>query len=389
MQYSILLFFCLLLFSCQNSPNDDKDTARTKQPTKVKEVSPTTRFNNFMEQFATIELPYTLSTLNNFPRMEDAFIEHFLDAENDSEYGLTKSAHCIATFKVGHNLAIIYKWMQRPAPGNASDIFELAIYTPYGSKLSAIVLGENQNSHQEFSKKISFDITNDFQIITKHNLDLEVEQEEKGGPPSLIPYHSFYTNHYKITEEGKITQTKAVEPWEMIPNEFLMPFLESYKKFPKNTVVKIVKENGKTILSSSETPNEQVIFYPLPMADGDTVLFVSSLALDLIEDTKEAEDRFYINSRIALLDLDETRLRIVTNEIIDSSAWAAIYETIKTECDCIPSPNVNQNGLVNLTTVGSITYNSVYADVNSDNQIVFKCSTNGVAEDKVIYTLSD
>jgi len=387
MQYSIILFFCLLVFSCETPDNNDKNITKTDQPTQVKEVSPTTRFNHFMEQFTTIELPYTLSTLNNFPRMEDEFIEHFLDAKDDPEYGLTKSANCIATFKVGHNLAVIYKWMQRPAPSNASDVFELAIYTPYGSKLSAIVLGENQNSHQEFSKNIDFDITNDFRVITKHSLDLEVEEEKKDGPPSLAAYHTFYTNHYKITEEGKIIPTKVAEPWEMIPNEFLMPFLESYKKSPKDADIKIVQENGKTIASTSVSPHEQVICYPLPIPNGDTLLFVSSLAMDLIEEAKEGDDRFYINSRIALLDLDKTNLKIVTNKMIDSVAWKAIYEAVKTDCECIPSPNVNQNGLVNLTTVGSITYNSVYADVNNENQIVFKCNKDKKEGETVIYKL--
>lgn len=365
----LLLLCTILLVSCQNAPY------QTENPGEVQDASTMDRFQRFVEQFPTVELPYTLTAIGNLPRVEDEFLEHILGAKNTAEFGLSLSANCIATFKVGNHIAVIYTVSERPIT-TGDELFELAIYTPYGAKKGGIVLGKNQKENKDYNEVLNFKIDNNFLITTEHSV--------RFWGKDLM--ETFYTQQFKITEEGGVEQTKKATYWEKIPKQIAASFVEDFKRNPSGTDAQISTENNKIILEQNTGGYAKVVFGKIPSKGADSLIFVSSLQLEPYSQTQTEISPFFVYSKLTILKSINDQFKIVTNDLIEAETWKEIYATIKEKCNCEPSPNVNENGMVSLTLLEEPMENGVYADLDDDNQIVLKCKEKGKAE-TVIFNL--
>jgi hypothetical protein len=371
---SILLF--LLLIACQDSTSNKQDSKEDdNQQQVIKETSPTARFEQFIAQFPSLQLPAVLDTDNNFERLNDYSIERVLGVENDPEFGLKSSINCIGTFKVHDLIAVLYQSTQRPNNEHSPTDIKIALYTPYGALKGEMVLGKNQQT-EHFTEKVNLFISANFTIRIEHNVDSYVPFKDK-----LTSYHSFYTTQYKLNKSGKIQLTKEVALWEKIPEEFVAPFVFEHKKTPASSTVSIETIGQKATLSSNEQGFGQVIVQTL----SDSLIFISSLEMEPIE---SVTDSFYVNSKVAFIQINNNHLKIVSAKLIPFSTWTGVYTAIQQNCNCAPAPAANKNGIVNLTLLEMPLQSAVFADFNLEKQVLeFTCNQGGINADTSFYSI--
>lgn len=370
---SILLF--LLLIACQDSKPKQENAKENNPQQVIKETSPKARFEQFIAQFPSLQLPLKLNTNHDFERLDDSSIERVLGIKNDPDFGLEKSINCIGTFKVHDFIAVLYQSTQRPNNEHAPTFIKVALYTPYGALKGEAVLGKNQQTEQ-FTEEIKLLIAANFTIRVEHKINAYVPFNKQ-----LDNYHSFYATEYRLTSSGKIQLTKDVELWEKIPEEFVAPFVYEHKKTPASSNILIERTPEKTILSSKEKHYNQVIVQTLP----DSLIFVSSLEMEPVENRI---DSFYVNSKVAFIQLKENHLQIVSTQQIPISAWASIYDAIQQNCNCSPAPTANENGIINLTLLETPLHNAVFASFNLEQQAVeFICNKGGYNADTSFYSI--
>lgn len=361
---SILLF--LLLIACQDSKSNKQNSENNDSPKQViKETSPKARFEQFIAQFPSLKLPLKLDANGDFERLDDISIERVLGLKNNPDFGLEESIHCIGTFKVHDFIAVLYQSTQRPSNEHTPTYIKIALYTPYGSLKGEAVLGKNQQTEQ-FTKVINLLISANLTIRVEHYIDAYVPQNKE-----LNSYHSFYTTEYKLTSSGDIQLSKEVALWEKIPEEFVAPFVLEQKKNSTSSAVLIDQTAQKTILSADEKHFGQVIVQSF----SDSLIFVSSLEM---EPAPNHSDSFYVNSKVALIQLKNNRLKIVSTQLIPIAIWSSIYEAIQENCNCTPAPAANENGIINLTQLETPLQNAVFADFNVELQAIeFICNQGG------------
>ena len=364
-----LLFLCFgLLIACQEPTAPAIDA--TAAPQQIKNQSPQARFEAFISKFPTVELPYTLSAIDDFPRMEDNFTEHFLEAQNSAEYGLNKEAFCLATFKVHNNLAVIYKWASRPAAKDATYFIELAVFTPYGAKKQSLVLGQTQAANEQYKADLNFSIDNNFKLSTEHQETFYIDNRA---------YESFYKQSYQITQGGNIQAVKKAAAWERIPKDFTGALVENYKRHPEQTVTTIIESPEQIQLTNQEGHFSQTTIHPVVAANGDELFAVSSIEMEPIaEDASTDAAKFYVKSTLSFILLELNKLDIRTQEFVDKTTLSSIYEGIKTRCNCPPSPEADDKGILYLTALETAMDHGVVAFIKERN-IQFNClkSMNG------------
>ncbi|CAA6801475.1 MAG: Unknown protein [uncultured Aureispira sp.] len=374
----LCFFLFFLLIACQDSTSNKQNSKDNNTPSPsqvIKETSPKARFEQFIAQFPSLQLPATLDANRDFKRLDAVSIERVLGVESDPDFGLKKSINCIGTFKVHDFIAVLYQSSERPNKEHSPTYIKMALYTPYGALKGETILGKNQQT-EHFTEAINLLISANFTIRVEHNIDSYVSHNKQ-----LNPYHSFYATAYKLTAPGEIQLTKEVKLWEKIPAEFVAPFVVDQKKNPTSSTVSIEYEGQKAILKSNEKQAGQVIVQAL----SDSLLFVSSLEMEPIE---TATDSFYVNSKVALIQLKNNHLKIVSPQFIPFSTWPTVYKAIQEHCNCAPAPAANENGLINLTLLETPLHNAVFADFNLEKQAIeFVCNQNGHAADSSFYTL--
>jgi hypothetical protein len=372
----LYIFFFLMLIACQDSNSNKQDSKdHNNQQQVIKQTSPKARFEQFIAQFPTLRLPSTVDTKRDFERLNDVSIERVLGVKNDPDFGLKKSINCIGTFKVHDFIAVLYQSTQRPNNEHDPSYLKMALYTPYGSLKGEVILGKNQQT-EHFTEEVNILISANFTIRVEHNIDAYVTLNQQ-----LNSYHSFYATEYKLTPSGEIQLSKEVELWEKIPEEFVAPFIFEQKKTPASSTISIERSAQKAILRSDEKYYGQVIVQPF----SDSLIFVSSLE---IEPTQTSTDSFYVNSKVALIQLQNNRLKIVSTQLIPISAWPTIYAAIQKTCHCAPAPAANENGIVNLTLLETPLQNAVFADFNLEKQAIeFVCNQGGNNADSSFYSV--
>lgn len=372
-----LLFLCFgLLIACQEPTAPAIDA--TAAPQQIKNQSPQARFEAFVSKFPTVELPYTLSAIDDFPRMEDDFTKHFLEAQHSAEYGLNKEAFCLATFKVYNNLAVIYKWASRPAAEDATYFIELAVFTPYGAKKQSLILGQAQAANEQYKAGLNFSIDNNFTITTAHQETFYIGNRA---------YESFYKQSYQITQGGSIQAVKKAAAWERIPKDFTGTLVENYKRNPEQTTTTITDSPQQIQLTNQEAHFHQTTIYPVVATNGDELFAISSIEMEPIaSDAATADAKFYVKSTLSFILLELNKLDIRTQEFIDQTTLPSIYEGIKTSCNCPPSPEANDNGILYLTALETAMDHGVSAFIQERN-IQFKCLKNISGESNTIPNL--
>lgn len=371
------IFLFLLLISCQDSNSNKQDSKdNNTQQQVIKETSPKARFEQFVAQFPTLRLPSRVDNKHNFERLNDVSIERVLGVKNDPDFGLEKSIHCIGTFKVHDFIAVLYQSTQRPNNEHDATYLKMALYTPYGALKGEVILGKNQQT-EHFTEEITLYISANSTIRVEHNIDSYIHLNQQ-----LNSYPSFYATEYKLTPSGAIKLTKEAELWEKIPAAFVAPFVFEQKKTPASSTISIERSTQKTILKSNEKHYGQVIVQSF----SDSLIFVSSLE---IEPTKTSTDSFYVNSKVALIQLHNNRLKIVSTQFIPPSAWSTIYAAIQKNCNCAPALAANESGIINLTLLETPLQNAVFADFNLEKQTVeFVCNQAGNNADSSFHTVA-
>lgn len=368
MKNNTLLLLLFVLNSCQPTTNDISE---------VQNASSMNRFERYIAAFPSVELPYSLSSSNQFPTMDPEFVEHIMLVKNDAQIGLTKTVQCIATFKTGTHLAVLYKWSERPITPDNPTFYELSVYSPYGALRKSIILGQEQIENDAYQEHFNVRIEPNFLITTEHHVTHFLNTSDK--------YQSFYSNQFQITEDGQITTTKKAALWEKVPTEFTPSFVEGYKKNPtENPRIKMTIEGNKTILENPELGYAKAIFQPYNY-NGRPFFLVSSLEVEAYSQTQTTLDPYYVNSRLTLLEWQENQFKIVTNKILDTAKWVDIYTIIKASCACEPAPNINDNGIIGLTSLEEVVSNAVYADLDTSGKLVLKCRKENEQE-QVIHT---
>lgn len=369
------IFFYLFIIACQDSNSNRQNSKNDNKQQVIKETSPKARFEQFLAHFSTVKLPYASNNIDNFKRLDDRLIERVLGIKNDPKFGLNRSINCMATFKVHDFIAVIYQSTERPNTEHSPTYTKIALYTPYGALKGEKTLGKNQQT-EDFTEQINLFITPNFTIRVEHNIDAYVPLNTQ-----LNSYHSFYFTEYKLGKSGKIQLTKEAALWEKIPEEFVAPFVFEQKKMPASSTTFIEHKAQKTTLKSNGENYSQVIVQTFL----DSLIFVSSLEM---EPTETATDSFYVNSKVAIIQLQQNRLQIVSPQFIPSSAWTSVYKAIQKNCRCSPAPTANENGIISLTLLETPLQNAVFANLNLERQVVeFICNQAGNNADTSFYAI--
>ncbi|MBL4648307.1 MAG: hypothetical protein JKY03_01150, partial [Aureispira sp.] len=159
-------------------------------------------------------------------------------------------------------------------------------------------------------------------------------------------------------------------------------FVFEQKKTPTSSTISIERSAQKAILRSDEKHYGQVIVQTF----SDSLIFVSSLE---IEPTETSTDSFYVNSKVALIQLQNNRLKIVSTQFIPLSTWPTIYTAIQKTCNCAPAPAANENGIINLTLLETPLPNAVFADFNLEKQAIeFVCNQGGNNADSSFHSVT-
>lgn len=370
------ILFCLLAMACQDSKSDKQNSQNNDKPPQViKETSPRARFEQFIAQFPSLQLPYTLNPNTNFKRLDELLVERVLGVAKDPELGLKSSIYCIGSFKVHDFIAVLYQSTPRPNTQHAPTDIKIALYTPYGALKEVAILGQNQQT-EAFNERINLLISANFTIQVSHDIDAYVPLNKQ-----LNSYHSFYTKEYKLSQAGEIQFTKDAALWEKIPEEFLAPFVLEQKKTPASSKVSIESATQRTRIKSYQNGYGQIIVQRIL----DSLIFVSSLEM---QPTETATDSFYVNSKVALIQFKNKHLKILSSQFVPSSTWASVYQAIQKNCRCAPAPAANENGIINLTELETPLLNAVFADFNSQKQAIeFICNQGKKNADTSFYAI--